>query len=130
MGRSRLIGILVLAATAAGCSSSRDAAVEQVSDDFRSAVRAEDGAAACRELSDAVRYELELSSGATCEVELRSVRLPAMGSARDVSVSGTAAQVRYDDDVIFLSEFDDEWKVIAAGCLARAKGPYDCQVGG
>lgn len=131
MGRSTLIGILVLAAAAGGCSSSsRDAAVEQVSDDFRSAVRAQDGEAACRQLSEAVRYQLEMSSGATCDVELRGARLPAEGSAQHVSVSGTAAQVRYDDDVVFLTELGNRWKVIAAGCLSRAKGPYDCQVGG
>lgn len=130
MSRSTLIGIVLLAVTAAGCSSSRDGTVEQVADDFRSALRSEDGDAACKELSDPVRFELELSSGATCEVELRVAELPADGKVRDVTVSGTAAQVRYEDDVIFLSEFDDGWKIIGAGCLSRSVGPYDCQVGG
>ncbi|MCW2839359.1 MAG: hypothetical protein JWR55_842 [Aeromicrobium sp.] len=130
MDRSALLVSLVLAALAAGCSSSRDAAVEEVTTDFRSAVSSEDAEAACRLLAEPVRYELELSSGSTCEVELLDVRLPAAGDIQEVAVSGTAAQVRYQDDVIFLGEFGDGWRVTAAGCLSRADGPYDCQVGG
>lgn len=130
MGTAKVLGALLLVAVTAGCASSRDATVQQVADDFRAAVRSGDADAACRALSDPVRYSLELDSGTTCAVELRDVRLPAEGTARKVSVSGTAAQVRYGDDVVFLTDDTDGWRVLAAGCSSRASGPYDCQVGG
>jgi hypothetical protein len=120
--------LLLVWGTVAGCSSSRDATVEGIAADFRGAVRAQDGDLACRQLSDAVRFQLELSSGSRCEVEVRDAGLPTSGTLREVTVSGTAAQVRYDDDVIFLGEFGGGWRIIGAGCLSRADGPYDCQV--
>jgi hypothetical protein len=33
-------------------------------------------------------------------------------------------------DTVFLAEFPDGWKVVAAACTPRDRLPYDCQVEG
>ena len=33
-----------------------------------------------------------------------------------VEVWGESAQVRYDDDAVFLARFGDDWKIRSAGC--------------
>ncbi len=56
--------------------------------------------------------------------------LPDSGRVVEVKVYGTRRMVRYDEDVVFLGEFPDGWKVTAAGCSPQAGAPYDCQVQG
>ena len=48
----------------------------------------------------------------------------------DLDVFGTAAQVRFEDDVYFLGQFPDGWRITAAGCDETAAEPYDCDVSG
>lgn len=122
-----LIGSLVLCATA--CSSTQEGEVEQVAEQLRAAVEDEDGAAACELLSQEAQKELE-NSGDSCEVAIMDAGLSPDGRVEQVSVYGTSGQVRYDDDVVFLSEFPEGWKVIGAGCERQAAAPYDCTVQG
>jgi hypothetical protein len=43
----------------------------------------------------------------------------------------TWAQVRLDDDTVFLAAFPGGWRVVAAGCRPRGEAePYDCAVEG
>jgi hypothetical protein len=129
-GAVRLVGVLLLVLVAAGCSSSRDDTVQQAAEVFHAALRSQDGASACDSLADQVQAELQQSSGTSCEVEILESGVSTDGQVQDVNVSGTAAQVRYDDDIIFLAEFEDGWKIIGAGCERQAGGPYDCHVQG
>jgi outer membrane murein-binding lipoprotein Lpp len=112
-----------------GCSSAHDEAAEQAVEQLHASLRADDGAAACDQLSEDVQKELTQSEG-SCATAVMEAGIPDGGRVRDVRVYGTTAQVRYDEDVVFLAEFPDGWKVTAAGCSAEAGAPYDCQVQG
>jgi len=113
-----------------GCSSAHDDDVERVAGAFRAALASGDAATACDRLSDSVRDELQQSSGSTCEAAIMDTGVSRDGRVEQLSVSGTAAQVRYDDDTIFLAEFPDGWKIIGAGCQSQADKPYDCELEG
>lgn len=112
-----------------GCSSGNDDAATQAAERLHASLRADDGAAACELLSDDAQESLA-SEGSSCEVAVMEAGLPDTGRVVEVKVYGTAAQVRYDEDVVFLGEFPDGWKVTAAGCSPQAGAPYDCQVQG
>jgi hypothetical protein len=112
-----------------GCSSTHEADVEQVAEQLHAALRVEDGAAACELLSEDAQKELQ-ESGDSCEVAVLEAGLSPGGRVEKVSAYGTSAQVRYDDDVVFLSDFPEGWKVIGAGCEKKADAPYDCKVEG
>lgn len=114
---------------ASGCSSTQEGEVEQVAERLHAAVRADDGAAACELLSEEAQEELQ-DSGDSCEVAILEAGLSPDGRVEKVSVYDTSGQVRYDDDVVFLSEFPDGWKIIGAGCEKRAAAPYDCTIQG
>jgi hypothetical protein len=114
---------------ASGCSSTQEGEVEQVAEQLHAALRVDDGAAACELLSEEAQEELQ-ESGDSCEVAVLDAGLSPDGRVEKVSVYDTSGQVRYDDDVVFLSEFPDGWKVIAAGCEKQAAAPYDCTIQG
>jgi hypothetical protein len=122
-----LAGCVVLCV--AGCSSTQEGEVEQVAERLHAAVRADDGAGACELLSEEAQEELQ-ESGDSCEVAILEAGLSPDGRVEKVSVYDTSGQVRYDDDVVFLSEFPDGWKIIGAGCEKRAAAPSDCKVQG
>jgi hypothetical protein len=114
---------------ASGCSSTQEGEVEQVAEQLHAALRIDDGAAACELLSEEAQQALQ-DAGDSCEVAVLDAGLSPDGRVEKVSVYDTSGQVRYDDDVVFLSEFPDGWKVIGAGCTKRAAAPYDCTVQG
>jgi hypothetical protein len=113
----------------AGCASSHEPDVEQVAEQLHAALRVEDGAAACELLSEDAQEELQ-ESGDSCEVAVLEAGLSPDGRVEKVSAYGTSAQVRYDDDVVFLADFPEGWRVIGAGCEKQADAPYDCKVQG
>ena len=122
--------VLVAAVSLAGCSSGNEDAATQAVERLHASLRADDGSAACDLLSDEVQEELADAQGSSCETAVMEAGLPDSGQVVGVKVYGTTAQVRYDEDVVFLAEFPDGWKVTAAGCAAQADAPYDCQVQG
>ena len=103
--------------------------MEQVAERFHAALDAEDGAAACDRLSQDAQEELA-SSGDSCEAAILESGVASKGRVEKVQVFDTAAQVRYDEDVVFLADYPDGWKIIAAGCTPEAEAPYDCQIDG
>jgi hypothetical protein len=56
--------------------------------------------------------------------------VPAAGAVENTDAFGTMAQVRFAQDTMFLAEFKDGWKVMAAGCAPEPGHPYDCQLQG
>lgn len=121
---------LVVLALLSGCASGNDDAATQVAERLHASLRADDGSAACKLLSEDVQKELSDAEGSSCEIAVMEAGLPDSGRVVEVKVYGTAAQVRYDEDVVFLGDFPDGWKVTAAGCSPQAGAPYDCQVKG
>jgi hypothetical protein len=72
---------------------------------------------------------LVASQGEACEAALTVEELPS-GAVSEVQVWGDRAQVRTEEDVLFLVELDEGWRVAAAGCRPRGDLPYLCEVGG
>ncbi len=124
--------MLVAAVLLAGCSSADDRAdaAAEVATRMLTAVDAQDGTAACATLAHDTAEELEQSAGKPCPEAILEEDLPAPGRVLGADVYGQWAQVRLDDDTLFLAVFPDGWRVVAAGCTPRAERPYDCQVKG
>ena len=112
-----------------GCASSEQDRARTAADDFVTAVHDGDGSAACAVLAPATVEELERSSGSACREAVLEEAVDA-GPQADSSTFGSMAQVRYAEDVVFLAEFDDGWRVVAAACTPRRAAPYHCAIQG
>ncbi len=114
--------------TACG-SSPADSPWRATAADFVTSVAAQDADAACDLLSEAAQTALSDAAG-SCEDGVRDAGLGDPGRFEAVERFGTAAQVRYADDVYFLGQFPDGWRITAAGCDETAGEPYDCEISG
>jgi hypothetical protein len=131
-------GLLLLAVTATavagvGCSSAQRAPdASAVADRFHAAFQRGDGATACRQLAPETKSKLEQEEQAPCEQAVLELDLPEGATAGKASVYVTTASVSLGQGGrTFLDEFDDGWKVSAAGCIATAPDrPYDCELEG
>ncbi|MBL1065172.1 hypothetical protein [Streptomyces sp. 7-21] len=105
---------------------------------FLRALRDGDEDAACRALAPRARQALVSAAKAPCPQALAEAArsaLPAsavrQAAVREVDVWGREARVTVRGDTLFLSRFDDGWRVTAAGCRARPSAPgYDCGIQG
>jgi hypothetical protein len=130
-GRVAILAAPALLACLTGCSgqgnpengAARGAAV-------RFETSTSDGAVACVLLAPRSRAALEESSGSTCTAALPALRLEPGGRVTGVQVYGKDAQVRLEQDTVFLARFDDGWRVTAAGCTPAGDLPYDCRISG
>lgn len=130
-GRAGIAALLAAVLPLTGCASSQDEAARATAGDFRAAVAAGDGAAACTLLSPRARAELEQSASAPCARAVLEEDLPTTGAVGDVRVFGTMARVGSGVGTVFLSRFDAGWRVVAAGCAPTSPDhPYDCRVEG
>jgi hypothetical protein len=130
---SRITPLLLLAVLFASCGTGqreRDAA--SASNRFHSALAEGDGAAACGELSEQTRTELEQSEGALCAEAILALDLPAGARSATTEVYVTSAFVRLSRaGSVFLDEVGDRWRVSAAGCRAPAGDrPWSCELEG
>jgi hypothetical protein len=119
----------------AGCGGADPTAPERTATAFTRAVGSGDAGAACELLSPEVRAEIGESAGGSCADAVRESPPPSSTSVVRAEQYGRQALVVTDDDILFLSEFSDGWKVIGAGCTSRASSPtsslpYDCQISG
>ncbi|GIM90685.1 hypothetical protein [Paractinoplanes toevensis] len=122
--------LLVLALALTGCSSAGDrgtAAAASATGLLR-AVAAGDGSAACALLAPETVAEVAESAEKPCSEAILEEKLPAPGRVLGTAVYGQRAQVRLDDDTMFLGAFAGGWRVVAAGCTGRGEQPYDCVV--
>jgi hypothetical protein len=125
--------LLLVAAflTVAGCSSvgNRGQAAAEVAQRLLTAVSAGDGTAACAVL--APRTAEAVAEDEPCAEAILDKKLPRPGTVEGTSAYGQWAQVRLDDDTVFLAVFPGGWRVVAAGCTPRPAGePYRCSVEG
>jgi hypothetical protein len=131
--RVRLLLVPLAALLVAGCGSvdRRADAAAGVAARLLRAVAAGDGTSACALLAPETAAELANSPGPRCADAVLDENLPAPGAARGVQVYGQWAQVRLDDDTVFLAAFPGGWRVVAAGCKQRGgAAPYDCALHG
>jgi hypothetical protein len=127
--RTALTGVL-LGFLLAGCGNSEDSAAEAVARRLLEATGGSDGQGACAVLSPHTRAELEQSTGRPCEQAILEQDIGEGGTVRDAQVWDTMAQVRFDDETVFLSRFDSNWLVVATACTPLPDQPYDCSVSG
>jgi hypothetical protein len=126
----RLLPIGVLVFAAAACGSSQDRAAREVAERFEAAVAQQDGRTACGLLAPETLAQLEQSEQEPCADAVVGERLPGVRVPEQVRVFGTMAQVRYGADTVFLTRFQEGWRVMAAGCTPAPAERYDCQVEG
>ncbi|GAA1694013.1 hypothetical protein GCM10009830_47260 [Glycomyces endophyticus] len=124
-----MVCALVVCGAIAGCGTGgRGEAATAAADAFTSALREGDGAAACAALAPETAEDLAASEGESCEEAIGSLDLPD-AAVGEIAVWSDRAQMRTADDVLFLAEFGDGWKVVAAGCRPQGERPYECEVG-
>jgi hypothetical protein len=121
--------VVGVAAALAGCGSAGSAAGDAATA-FYQAVKTGETSKACDLLAPETRRELEQTEKAACEDALTRVELPTVDQAVGAERFGLHAQVRFDNDTAFLAEYDNGWKVVAAGCTDRDPLPYDCVIEG
>ncbi len=117
-----LVGVVLLLG---GCSSTREADVEEVATTF--ADPSGDPEARCDLLAPNALAALEESESAPCTEAIGEL-MPEAGEVRSVEVWGGDAQVKLAGDTLFLTETTTGWKVTAAACRPQADAPYDCEV--
>jgi hypothetical protein len=125
----KLPAVLLVAACCAACGQAEADAPRSVATAFEAAVASDDGAAACKLLAPGTLTALEQSSGSSCAEAITAQDLPAAHAAEGSVAFGTMAQVRFENETLFLSEFDRSWRVLAAGCTP-ADTRFDCTIQG
>src|SRR4051812_37267491 len=130
----QLLGTLFLGALlVTGCSGTvgdRSAAASATAKRFAAAIRGRDFDGGCALLAPETRRELEDSAGKPCPQALEEEDPPPLGREAGVAVYGEHAEIRGDQDTVFLARFGGSWRVVAAGCKRRPDAPYDCAIKG
>jgi hypothetical protein len=127
--RGALLALLAAVGFLVGCSQAPESAAAGAAQEFLQAVESGDGQSACELLSPAARSELEQSSGSPCPQAVLEEGIEG-GSTADATVFDTMAQVKFDNQAVFLSHFDAGWLVTAAACTPVPDKPYDCRIKG
>ena len=126
--RRALPAVVAVAALATGCGSGHEDAVLDVGDTYGQAVSSGRWASACALLAPTTRSELQQSAGKPCDQALREEEPPAVSGDPAVHVYGSQAQLKYDGETLFLSQYDGRWRIVAAACEPRSRRPHDCSV--
>ncbi|MER5550483.1 hypothetical protein ABT001_02135 [Streptomyces sp. NPDC002793] len=128
-----LVPVCAILAGLAGCGGAGDrgSAASAAAAGFERSLARGDQEAMCSALAPETLGEVEVAEKKTCAEAIDSQGVPAGGPVRDVDVYGRQARAVLAADTLFLSEFPDGWKVVAAGCRPDRPGrPYRCAVKG
>jgi hypothetical protein len=127
---SRLLpAVLLVVACCVACGDADASGPRAVATAFEDALGSGDGAAACTFLAPGTLMALEQSSGSACADAILGQDLPEAEDAEGSVAYGSMAQVRFANETLFLSEFDGDWRVLAAGCTP-ADARFDCAIQG
>ncbi|MFG2715509.1 hypothetical protein ACGFX2_33930 [Streptomyces goshikiensis] len=134
-GQCRVVAVTTLAAAVValcGCGAPavRLEGAKYAGRAFEQALGDSDYARACALLAPRTRQQLEEDEHKQCGPALQSQELPAAGPVRNTQVYGRQALLRLRNDTLFLSQFNDGWKVVAADCAPRGNQPYRCSLKG
>jgi hypothetical protein len=130
--RLSIVIVLSVLLAMAGCGTvdDRATAATTTAERMLEAVQNRDGATACAALAPDTAAEITESTGKGCAEAILEEDLSAPGAVRKAEVYGQRAQVRFDNDTVFLGAFPNGWRVMAAGCVPRGDRPYDCTLQG
>lgn len=124
------VGIVGVLVAGCGASAARVDGARAAAEGFERFLAAGDHGAACRMLAPETIGQLEQDEHRTCARVLGTQELPPTGAVRTTEVYGRQAMLRFEGDTLFLSQFGDGWKVVAAGCSPRGEQPYQCVLKG
>ena len=130
LGTLMLLSLLGPALGACGTAGDRRADVADAAGAFERMLSAHDGTGLCAALAPETRSAVEESEKKDCAQAITSEELPNGGATRHVDVYGRQARAVMVSDTLFLSQFPDGWKVVAAGCTPQPGRPYQCTVEG
>jgi hypothetical protein len=127
-----VVGCLLTVVLAACGTAERERDAAAVTERFHAALEANDGAAACDELSEETASKLEEQEKKPCEEAILELELPKGGSVADTRGEITSAVTTLaDGDSDFLDEGPEGWKIAAAGCVPTLPDqPYECELEG
>ena len=129
-GTVMLLALLGPALGACGTAGDRSSDVAGAAAAFERMLRAHDGSGLCAALAPETRSAVEESEKKDCAQAITAEELPMGGATRHVDVYGRQARAVMASDTLFLSQFPDGWKVVAAGCTPQSGRPYQCTVEG
>jgi hypothetical protein len=126
--------VICLPLALGGCGSPEAASAASTAVRFVD-LASEDPGAACGLLAPKTREKAAEDGDGDCAEGLRSAELSSDSSGSDVppEVAGHTALVTTGGQTLFLTLFDDGWKVFAAGCTRVSDDeavPYDCALEG
>ncbi len=120
-----VVGVVVLS----GCGTGADRGqVRAATTRFFAALDAHHGAAACMQLSPALRTTItQEQSARRCASAVGKVRARRSPVAV-VQVYATSARADLaSGESVFLSAMRDGWRIDALGCRPRSSGPFECE---
>ncbi|MFI9742370.1 hypothetical protein [Streptomyces sp. NPDC052494] len=121
----------VVTLSACGAPEARQDGASRIGRAFEESLASGAFGVACDLLAPESREQLEEDEKRPCEEALPSQDLPRGGGVRSVEVYGRQALLRLHGETVFLSQFDEGWRVTAAGCVPGAGDePYRCVLKG
>ena len=129
----RLLLLALLAALAGGCGVSDDeTAVRGIAERFYTAIREDDGDAACELMSAEARKQLEGQTGQACDDVVTRLQYDG-GDVEAAVVYVTNAKVDMTSgESAFLSYEPDGWRLTGLACKAETgkprDRPFDCEL--
>ncbi|MEV0448447.1 hypothetical protein [Streptomyces sp. NPDC050600] len=126
------LAVAAAAVLSSGCGAdaARVDGARRAASAFEASLARADYAGACALLAPETRRQLEDDTGRRCGPALAGEKPPAAGTVRGTQVYGRQALLTLERDTLFLSQFDDGWKVAAAGCARESGRPYRCSLKG
>ncbi|MGW6418975.1 hypothetical protein [Streptomyces sp. NPDC055055] len=121
---------MVVVLSGCGASEPRLAGARQAAIAFEDTLARADYNAACAFLAPQTRRQLEQDRDKPCGSALADEDLPAAAIVHTTQLYGRQALLHLEGDTVFLSQFDDGWKIVAAGCEPQPGKPYQCTVKG
>jgi len=126
-----VLGALVVLGTLTACNGAGSSQAGQAASSFAGLAKS-DPSKACALLTEHTRHKVEKDAKKSCPDALGDQDLPDASAVRTIDVYGHDARVVLDQDVVFLAQFPDGWKVTAAGCKPQQHrdDPYECEISG
>lgn len=120
----RVLAVLGAVALTAGCGGLADEDVTRAAEEFA----AGDEAVRCALLAPSTLGALVEEESSSCEEAISELPLGS-GEVVSVAVWGEEAQVKLNDDTLFLTHASGGWRIVAGACRSQGSDlPYECRL--